>query len=128
MVFERRKVLIPGEVRFYRAGHKEELRNEEKVIEIIEFSCPYGRTSHGQNTLERVYEEKKRKYMTLARTLKQLRQCEVRITAVIVSLMGAIYNQSLKDLQKVLGCTDRKMKKLGSSDHGIDGDLATERS
>jgi hypothetical protein len=27
--------------------------------------------------------------------------------------MGAIYNQSLKDLQKVLGCTDRKMKKLG---------------
>jgi hypothetical protein len=40
MMFERRKVLIPGEVRVYRAGHKEELRNEEKVIEIIEFSCP----------------------------------------------------------------------------------------
>jgi hypothetical protein len=27
--------------------------------------------------------------------------------------MGVIYNQSLKDFQKVLGCTDQKMKKLG---------------
>jgi hypothetical protein len=51
--------------------------------------------------------------MTLARTLKQLRRREVRITAVIVSSIGVIYNQLLKEQQKVLGCTDRKMKKLG---------------
>jgi hypothetical protein len=77
MMFERRKMLIPGELRFYRERHEEELRNEERVREIIEFSCPYGRTSQGRNTPERVYEEKKRKYMTLARTLKQLRRYEV---------------------------------------------------
>jgi hypothetical protein len=35
MVFERQKVPIPGELRFYREGREEELRNEERVIEII---------------------------------------------------------------------------------------------
>jgi hypothetical protein len=63
--------------------------------------------------LERVYEEKKRKYAGLARNLKRLRKGQVRVTAVIVSSMGAVYDKSLKDLQKVLGCTDREMKKLG---------------
>jgi hypothetical protein len=63
-------VLIPREPRFYRDGHEEELRNEEKITEMIEFSCPYSRTSQGRNRLERVYEEKKRKYMRLAGTLK----------------------------------------------------------
>jgi hypothetical protein len=27
--------------------------------------------------------------------------------------MGAVYNQLLKDLQKVIGCTDQKIWKLG---------------
>jgi hypothetical protein len=27
--------------------------------------------------------------------------------------MGALYNQSLKDLLKVMGCTDQKMRELG---------------
>jgi hypothetical protein len=113
MIFERRyDTLIEG-AHFIREGHESDQDLEEKIVEIIEFSCPYGYISRGRNTLERVYEEKKKKYERLARTLKQLRQEQVRITAVIVSSMGAVYNQSMKDLQKVLGCTDEKMRKLG---------------
>jgi hypothetical protein len=86
---------------------------ETKMTEIVEFSCPYGYVSYGRNTLERVYEEKKRKYAELARALQRERQEEVRITAVIVSSMGAVYGPSLKDLQKVLRCSDREIKEIG---------------
>jgi hypothetical protein len=87
--------------------------NEERIIEMIEFSCPYGYISRGRDTLKRVYEKKKRKCLRLAMNLKQHRRSEVRITAVIVSSMGAVYNQSLKNLRKVMGCTDQKIRKLG---------------
>jgi phosphatidylserine/phosphatidylglycerophosphate/cardiolipin synthase-like enzyme len=113
MVFERRRTRRVGKLEWYAEGREEELRNEEKIIEIIEFSCPYGYISRGRDTLERAYDEKKRKYMELALNLKRLRREEVRLTVMIVSSMGAVYDRSLKDLQRVLGCTDRKMPKLG---------------
>jgi hypothetical protein len=113
MVFERRRIRPIGETSLYAERQDAEVGNEERIIEMIEFSCPYGYISRGQDTLKRVYEEKKRKYQRLAMNLKQHRQSEVRITAVIVSSMGAVYNQSLKDLQKVIGCTDQKIRKLG---------------
>jgi hypothetical protein len=84
-----------------------------KKMEIIEFSCPYGYTSHGSNSLKRVYEQKKRKYAEFANELMRLRNEEVRVTAVNVSWMGAIYPQSLKDLQRVLRCSDQETRKLG---------------
>jgi hypothetical protein len=113
MVFERRRVRnrAAGEVRFYR--NEGEQFQEERILEIIEFSCPYGYKSRGKDTLEKVYEEKKRKYMELARNLKRLTEKEVRITAVIVSSMGAVYDKSLRDLKTVLNCTDKELKKLG---------------
>ena len=61
IVFERRRARSIAGVRFYSEREEAELRNEEKVTEILEFSCPYGYLSRGRNTLERVYEEKKRK-------------------------------------------------------------------
>jgi cystathionine beta-lyase family protein involved in aluminum resistance len=48
--------------------------NESKVMEILEFSCPYGYTSYGRDSLERVYQEKKRKHAELARELKNIRR------------------------------------------------------
>jgi hypothetical protein len=104
MVFGRRRARAVAAVKFY--ADEAERRNEEKAIEILEFSCPYGYVSHGRNTLEKEYEEKKRKYTELARNLKRLGREEVRVTSVIVSSMGAVDDQSLKDPQKVLGCTD----------------------
>jgi hypothetical protein len=37
----------------------------------------------------------------------------VKVTAVIVSLMGALYGPSIKDLQKVLGCNDKELRRFG---------------
>jgi hypothetical protein len=74
-------------------------RPEVKMMEIVEFSCPYGHISHRRNTLERVFKEKKRKYAELARELKRLRRDAVRVTAMIVSSMGAVYEKSLKKVQ-----------------------------
>jgi hypothetical protein len=91
-----------------------EERGEPRIIEILEFSCPYGCISHGRNTLEKTYEAKKAKYEELAQALRteQRGEVKVRVTAVIVSSMGAVYGQSMKDLQKVLRCNDKEMKKL----------------
>jgi hypothetical protein len=88
-------------------------RNERRLPEIIEFSCPYGHISHGRDALERVCEQKKNKYADLANELKSLRHEEVRVTAVIVSSMGAVSGPSLKDLQKILKCNDGQIRKLG---------------
>ena len=48
--------------------------NGTKMMEILEFSCPYGKISRGKDALERVYMEKKRKYMDLAREVKRLEE------------------------------------------------------
>jgi hypothetical protein len=92
---------------------RESREEERQVTEILEFSCPYGYISRGLNTLERVYEQKRRKYAELAQELKRLRNEQVHVTAVIVSSMGAVYLPSLKGLQIILKCNDRELRKLG---------------
>jgi hypothetical protein len=92
---------------------RESREEERQVTEILEFSCPYGYISRGLNTLERVYEQKRRKYAELAQELKRLRNEQVHVTAVIVSSMGAVYLPSLRGLQIILKCNDRELRKLG---------------
>jgi hypothetical protein len=94
-----------------------------KVLEILEFSCPYGYISHDQATLETVYTQKTAKYQELATELRRLRHQMVNVTAVIVSSMGAIYPQSLKLLKGILECSDRETSRLGKrmSDAAIKG-------
>jgi hypothetical protein len=98
-----------GEEEREREGEEEEKR---RIIETLEFPCPYGCISHDRNTLEKTYEAKEEKYEELARILNTQREEEVRVTVVIVSSMGAVYGPSMKDLQKVLRCNDKEMKKL----------------
>jgi hypothetical protein len=88
-------------------------REDANIIEMIEFSCPYGRIANGQNTLELTYRHKHEKYTRLVEELKRLSGKKVRLTVVIISSMGAVWKQSLKDLQKLLKCDDRKLNKLG---------------
>jgi hypothetical protein len=96
-----------------RRGEREREEGEErKIIEILEFSGPYGCISHIRNTLEKTYEVTKAKYEELARTLRTEQQEKMRATAVIVSSMEAVYGPSMKDLQKVLRYNDQEMKKL----------------
>jgi hypothetical protein len=84
-----------------------------QTVEIIEFSCPYGQTSEGRNTLESTFEVKSRKYEQLAQEIRELTGKKVRVTAVIVSSMGAVYRESIRRLARVLGIRDeRRMEKL----------------
>jgi hypothetical protein len=82
------------------------------MVEIIEFSCPNGYVTYGENALKRVFEQKQRKYRQLAHELSILKHERVRVTAVIVSLLGAVSMKSLKDLHTVLRCDDRQLKEL----------------
>jgi predicted RNase H-like nuclease (RuvC/YqgF family) len=93
-------------------GNDRNEKNETRMIEILEFSSHYGHISHGRDALQRVYEQKKRKYANLASELRRLRREQVRVTALILSSTDAIYGRSLKDLQKVLKCKNARMRKL----------------
>jgi hypothetical protein len=95
-----------------RRREEREEEGEQKITEIIQFSCPYGCISHDRDTLEKTHKAKRAKYEELARTLSTLRQEKVRVMAIIVSSMGAIYGPSMKDLQKMLRCNNKEMKKL----------------
>jgi hypothetical protein len=117
IVFERSRRSIGR--RSGRQGNEEEggndavERGEQKMTEIIEFSCPYDYILRRRDSLKHVYEGKKRKYAELAKELKRQRGENVQVTAVIVSLIGAMYLPSLKDLQKVLRCSDEELRQLG---------------
>jgi uncharacterized C2H2 Zn-finger protein len=103
---------------------------EDQVVEIIEFTCPYGYMSRGRMTLERAYEQKRHKYEALAREIRRVTQKRVRVTAVVVSSMGAVYEKSLDDLCRVLDITDKKAKmRLGRrmSEEAILGSYAIWR-
>jgi hypothetical protein len=82
-------------------------------MEILKFSCPYGYVSHERDTLATVYQQQKAKYSDLESALRELRQQPVNVTVIIVSSMGAVYSQSLKELRKILGRSSQEMHELG---------------
>jgi hypothetical protein len=106
---------LPGEV----AGLRPDLwfvrKDECKTIwELIEFSCPFPRVDDdGVSSLEAVYQQKKEKYEGL-RCIEDISYPDkVRITPVIVSSLGTVYQQSLKDLQAVLKCSRSMIRRVG---------------
>jgi uncharacterized C2H2 Zn-finger protein len=87
--------------------------NQHQVWEIIEFSCPYGYTNQDGNTLERVFERKTQKYARLAQEIMDTTHIRARVSAIIVSSLGAVHLPSLKQLHGILKCDDGKLRKLG---------------
>jgi hypothetical protein len=79
---------------------------------LIDISCPYGRISYGENTLEKVYVDKLVKYGRLARELETIRNMKVEIIPIIASLLGAVYPQSLEELQHLFVYEDKMKKKI----------------
>jgi hypothetical protein len=109
MIFERRNQ--KGEAR--SRGEQVEQENEERIIEIIGFSCPYGRIAHERDIGQLTYNQKKTQYAEFTKAISEIEQKEVRVTAVIISSMGEVYEPSLKDLQKVLKWSDQEIRKIG---------------
>jgi hypothetical protein len=109
MVFERK-----SRKRGRRSEGEEVIEEEDpKILEMIEFSSPHGHKSHEKDALKVTYQQKNERYADLAEELTKSRNQQVRVTAVIVSSMGAVYIPSLKALQKVLKCSDRQISELG---------------
>jgi hypothetical protein len=87
-------------------------------IELIEFSCPYGYVSQPDeqgncvNSMERAYRKKHRKYAPLAKAIQEMRGTQVRVTVIIVSSLGAVYKESLKEIGQLTRCTKEVLRKL----------------
>jgi N-glycosylase/DNA lyase len=80
---------------------------------LIDISCLYGRISYGANTLEKVYIDKKEKYIKLAQETSNIREMHVEIIPIIVSSLGAVHAKSLETLRNLLSCDDKEMKRIG---------------
>jgi hypothetical protein len=87
--------------------------NQREVIETIEFSCPHGYMTQGENALKLIFEQKQRKYRQLAQEPSHFRHERVRVTAVIASWLGEVYMQSLNDFHTVLKREGGELKKMG---------------
>ena len=85
---------------------------------IIEVNCPYGGTDDREgeeedwtkqkNKLELRYKEKTEKYKDLIKELKEGLDMRVKFTAIVISSLGVVYEESLNDLMKVFGKRDGK--------------------
>jgi hypothetical protein len=87
--------------------------SEERTVEIIEFSSPYGRIADEGDTWEFTYHQKKIKCVEFTRAISEIEQNEIRVTPVIRSSMGPVYEPSLKDRQQVLKYSDHEIRKIG---------------
>jgi hypothetical protein len=87
--------------------------NEHELWEIIEFSCPYGYMTHERNTLEHTFQQKIQKYARLAQEISEITHIRARVSAMIVSSLGAVHLPSLRQLHGILKCDDRQLRKLG---------------
>ncbi|KAK8835597.1 hypothetical protein M9Y10_042483 [Tritrichomonas musculus] len=66
----------------------------------FEISVPYAYTNWGDDSLKKVYEYKLNKYRELVEFLRS-RNIEVQIYPAIVSSLGAVYKDTISDLNKV---------------------------
>jgi hypothetical protein len=80
-------------------------------MEILEFSCPCDHVSSGKEALKKTYEQKQSKHAELGMELQRMKEEDGRGTVIIVRLTGAVYEKSLKGLQKVVGYNDRAARK-----------------
>jgi hypothetical protein len=85
-----------------------------EILEILEFSCPFGHIERNENTLKRTFEFKMNKYLPLANEYIANTRRMARVHPIIVSSQGAVYNDSMTCLKSILRCSDKEMAKLGT--------------
>jgi hypothetical protein len=85
----------------------------EQFTVLIDISCPFGRISYRDNTLDKVSLDKRAKYKELASELRRIRGMKVAIIPVIVSSLGAVHGKTLELLDQLLKDNVRETKVLG---------------
>jgi hypothetical protein len=84
-----------------------------EIIEILEFSCPYGCVEDNIISLDRVFGDKFQKYTNLAEEISHITSKPAKVHPIIISSLGAIHNESITHLRSILRCKDKDLKKLG---------------
>lgn len=77
------------------------LSNNNKTLNIIEVTVPYGQISNGKSTLDSRREEKLNKYQELINDCKNTFNLKVNYFVVVVSSLGAVPKETLNDLYKL---------------------------
>ena len=95
---------IPSELSRLRPDIITWFNNRTKCI-IFEISIPYASIQWNEDTLEKVYKHKKEKYNSLVSFLRR-KGIEVVCGVVIVSSVGAVYHESINDINRIF--SDRK--------------------
>jgi hypothetical protein len=88
-------------------------RNRD-ILEILEFSSPFGYLQDGECTLKRTFEYKANKYQPLAEEVTSKTRMLSRVHPIIISSLGAVYKESLSCLKAILRCSDKDLAKLGT--------------
>jgi hypothetical protein len=80
---------------------------------LIDISCPSGPISYETNTSEKGCIEKKTKSSRPAQKTSNLREMQIEIIPIIVSLLGAVHARSFEAFRNLFLCNDKAMKKIG---------------
>ena len=83
--------------------------DKDKII-LVEFSCPYANVGRNGNTLEKVYNEKQKKYENLVKECKDTYKKEVSLYVIIVSSLGAVYSKSQEEIKELLRISSNENK------------------
>jgi hypothetical protein len=86
----------------------------QQILEILEFSCPFGRIEEGESTLKLTYDYKLNKYQPLADKYISNTRHQARVHPIIVSSLGAVYHESMICLKSIFRCSDKEIAKLGT--------------
>ena len=86
----------------------------DNEIKIVEFSCPYDmQRENGEDTMEETYKTKRMKYSDLVQRCEAKYNKVTKLYIIIVSSLGAIYKETINDLNKLYkGEPMKKMRQL----------------
>lgn len=82
---------------------------DKNKLLIVEFSIPYANDfGRNGNTLDFTYNTKVNKYKDLAKEAKNTFKREVTLCTIIVSSLGAIHEESIKEIRDLLHITQKR--------------------
>ena len=86
----------------------------DKEICLVEFSCPYANIGEQGNKLDNTFMEKNNKYDSLVKECKTTYKRKVHLYTIIVSSLGAIQKDSIKQIRKLLHIKPRENKLMNT--------------
>ena len=88
---------------------------DDNIINIVEITCPYDMIKdNNEETMTIAYNTKVNKYKDLINKCNEQFRRDTKLTIIVVSSLGAIYNKSIKQVKKLLRIRDNNTKMLNN--------------